>query len=468
MSTQRVPPSGSPHQASAHVPPAIEPREHGRRFGIRDGLYQAVTQGWGEQYLSAFALFLTATPFQVSVLSAIPQLLGTCAQLISVKISHWFSNRTSQVFWGIVGQSLTWIPIMVLPLLWPDHGPWLLIGAVALSVSFTQFTSPAWNSLITDLLEPNERGLYFARRSRVIAMTSFVSLCLAGGLLSVFEQLQLLWVGFAIMFMIAGLSRSASALLLWQLRGVTQQELRASPMRFLDFLRDRTSRNFLRFLLFSGLMYAAVLVSGPFFVIYLLQDLHFTHWQYGTWLAAGIVGQFLTLRSWGEFGDRFGNKALLTVTSVLVAFLPMLYLLDASWSFVVVVNFGGGVVWAGLGLGLNNYVFDAVESTHRAQAIAISSLVTALGWAMGTMIGSVLIGIVPATIHLGSWSLAFISNLPLIFFLSGVLRLLVSVSLLRIFHEPRPLERYAHHQLLWELPLLKPLRQLSRRPTRIS
>jgi MFS family permease len=329
--------------------------------------------------------------------------------------------------------------------------------------TFSHFTSPAWNSLITDLLEPNERGMYFARRSRTIAMTSFFALCLAGALLSFFEQRQLLWVGFAVMFLIAGLCRSASALLLLKVSGLPPHEPSSNPTGFLVFLRTGMSENFRHFLLFSGLMHSAVLVAGPFFVIYLLQDLHLAHWQYGTWLAAGIIGQFLTLPAWGQFGDRFGNKALLSFTGLLVAFLPMLYLFGTAWPFLVTVNFFGGVVWAGLGLGLNNYVFDAVQPADRAKAVAISSIVNAIGWAMGTVIGSILIDTIPVRPPAGTLIPEPISNLPIIFFLSGLLRLIVSATLLRTFHEPRQVEQRAHHRLLWELPLLKPLRQLSRR-----
>ncbi len=455
----------SAEQVPVNHPASMNPHESGRRFGIRDGLFQAVAQGGGEQYLSAFALLLHATPFQLSILSAIPQLLGTWAQLVSVKVSHWFPSRATQVFWGIIGQSVAWIPILVLPLLWPHQGPWLLIAAVAVYFTFTHFTSPAWNSLITDLLEPNERGMYFARRSRAIAITSFVALGLAGVLLSFFEERQLLWVGFAIMFFTAGLCRSASALLLRNVRGLPEHNPGSNPTGFLVFLRTGMSENFRHFLLFSGLMHAAALVAGPFFVIYLLQDLHLAHWQYGTWLAAGIIGQFLTFPAWGHFGDRFGNKALLTFTGLLVSFLPMLYLCGTTWPFLVTVNFFGGVVWAGLGLGLNNYVFDAVQPTDRAKAVAVSSVVNAIGWTMGTIIGSWLIGTVPANLQVGALTLDPPSNLPFIFFLSGLLRLIVSATLLRTFHEPRQVEQRAHHRLLWELPLLKPLRQLSRRAT---
>lgn len=444
---------------------ATSPRSHEsvRRFGIRDGLLQAAAQGSGEQYLSAFALLFHATPLHLSILSAIPQLLGAWAQLVSVKVSRWFPSRTTQVFWGMVGQAISWIPILVLPFLWPELGPWLLIAGVAVYFTFTHFTSPLWNSLITDLLHSNERGMYFAGRSRVMALTSFLALCCGGAVLSFFKDRQLLWAGFAVMFVTAGLCRGASALALRKLVDLPRHEPGDNPTSFRHFLRTGVSKNFRQFLLFSGLMHLAVLIAGPFFVLYMLHDLHLTYWEYGAWLAAGIIGQFLTLPAWGQFGDRFGNKALLTFTGLVVALLPMLYLLGTSWPFLMIVNFFGGVVWAGLGLGLNNYVFDAVRPADRAKAVAVSSSVNAIGWALGTLIGSWLIDAVPSTLRWGGLILQPVSNLPLLFFLSGALRLVVAASLLRTFHEPREVEYRAHHRLLWELPLLKPLRRRSDR-----
>jgi hypothetical protein len=93
-------------------------------------------------------------------------------------------------------------------------------------------------------------------------------------------------------------------------------------------------------------------------------------------------------------------------------------------------------------------------------------MVNASGWAMGTFIGSWLIDSVPGALQWGTLVLQPASNLPFLFFLSGALRLLVAATLLRTFEEPREVEQRAHYRLLWELPLLKPLRQRSfRRPS---
>lgn len=126
------------------------------------------------------------------------------------------------------------------------------------------------------------------RRSRVIALTSFLALCLAGVLLSFFEQRQLLWVGFAVMFLTAGLC-SASALLLRDVSGLPQHEPSNNPMGFWSFSAPACQKNFRYFPLFSGLIHSDVLVAGPFFVIHLLQDRRLAPWQYGTWQPASSV-----------------------------------------------------------------------------------------------------------------------------------------------------------------------------------
>jgi len=443
------PPLPPPQAAPAH--------ESGKRFGLHDGVFQAVTQGSGEQYLSAFALLMHATPLHLSLLSALPQLLGTGAQLLSVHVAHWFSQRTTQVRWGIVGQSLAWIPILALPLLFPEWAPWLVVAGAALYFSSAHFAAPSWNSLITDLLEANERGAYFARRSQLMAIASFAALCLGGILLSVFEQQQRPLIGFAVLFVTAGIFRSLSVRSLAQVTDRPVQHDEPAHQNIVAFLQIGTSKDFRRFLVFSGLMHVAVLISGPFFVIYLLQDLHLPYWEYGTWLAAAIIGQFVTFPGWGRFSDRFGNKALLTFTGFLVSFLPMLYLVSSAWLFLITLNFFGGVVWAGLSLGLSNYVFDAVRPADRAKGVAVSSTVNATGWAIGTLTGSWLISTVPGSIEFGALSLHPASNLPFIFFMSGVLRLAISIALLNTFREPRQVEHRPPSRLFCELPLIEPL-----------
>ena len=437
--------------------------ERSRRYGLRDGACQAITQGGGEQYLSAFALLWQAGPFQLAILSALPQLIGTVAQLASVELLRWFPDRKSLIQAGTIGQSLSWIPIMILPLLFPQSAPWLIVAGAALYFAFNHFTAPSWTSFIADHLDQHERGAYFARRALIAAGVSFATLCMAGAVLTYWQHDSTAWIGFVVIFSLAAAARFCSAVAIRSIQDRPRTESRVSRGGFRTFLAQ-SSQSFRGFLLFSGLMHLSVLLAGPFFVPYMLRDLHFSYLGYGTWLAAGVLGQLCTLQAWGRFGDRFGNKALLSVTGYTVPFLPMLYLFNSNLAFLMGVNFLGGVVWAGLALGLQNYVFDAVKPEDRAKAVAVNNAINAAGWCCGALLGGWLVDRLPSIVDLSQIPIPLASHLPLLFLLSGLLRLAVARGLLGRFHEARAVERPPFRELFAELPVLRTISLLVGNP----
>ena len=434
--------------------------EQSRRYGTREGAFQAIMLGGGENYLSAFALLLHASALQIGLLSALPQLIGTWAQLLSVKALRWVRHRKSLILAGVAGQAFVWLPLLALPLVFPEQGPWLLIACAVAYVAMGHFAIPAWNSLLTDLVDPNRRGAYFGHRARVMTVSSFAALCTAGLILHSAEAWKQPWMGFAVIFLTAAIARGVSAGYLARIDEAAVPVTREDEFRLLAFLRREHGSNFRRFLLFSGLMHVCVLIAGPYFVVYMLRDLHFSYLEYALWLAAGVIGQFMTLKPWGRLGDRYGNKKVLVATGLLVPFLPMLYVVSAHLPFLLAVNFLGGVIWAGLALGLQNYVFDAVRPEDRAKGVAIWNSVNAAGWFLGAMLGSWLAGVLPGEIAFAGLEVRPASNLPFVFFISGVLRLVVSLSLLRAFHEARSVEPISHRELVSELPLIKPLTEV--------
>jgi len=65
--------------------------------------------------------------------------------------------------------------------------------------------------------------------------------------------------------------------------------------------------------------------------------------------------------------------------------------------------------------------------------------------------------VVPAEFSVAGHDWRLASNLQAVFFISGILRLMVSLSLLRTFREPRLVEPISHRRLVAELPFVKPL-----------
>jgi MFS family permease len=434
--------------------------QENRANDIRDGLCQAVTQGIGEHYFSAFALLLKATPLQIGLLSALPQLIGTWAQLCAASRTLSHLSRKQLLLSGSLGQALAWFPLLALPLLFADQAAALFIICAVLYAALGHVTVPAWNSLITDIVGPNLRGQYFGRRAQLMAVANFAALAAGGFLLHLSERWPVAWGGFAVIFLLAATARVLSSFFLGRFTDVPFPRSTIQSAGFIELLVRRSSTDFKRFLYFSGLMHAATLLAGPYFVVYLLHDLHLSYVEYGTWLAAQMVGQFISLKAWGRLGDRCGHAAILTVTGYLVPLLPMLYLFSTSVPYLVCVNLFGGMIWAGFSLGLQNYIFDAVPAEDKGRAVALASTINALGWFVGALAGGWLAGWLPSRLS-GleiDWSLG--SNLPLVFLVSGCLRLVVSALFLPKLRELRTAGTCSPRRLLAHLPVLQPLHRL--------
>lgn len=281
-------------------------------------------QGAGENYFTAFALLLQA--------ASLPAFIGTFAQLGSVMWLRRFDHRQGVVVTGAAMQALLWLPLLLLPMAFPEYGVALLIACAVPFVAVGHFSIPAWNSLITDLIDADRRGEYFARRARVMSVASFAALVTGGFILSWTERHEAAWTGFATLFLAGAVARGFAAGFLQRLDESEAPITEHMTLRLHDFVRTGRHAAFLRFLLFSGSMHFAALLAGPYFAVYLLRDLHFTYLEYSAWASAAIIGGFLALHTWGRIGDRYGNRKLLLATGLGLPVLPACYLVsDALW-----------------------------------------------------------------------------------------------------------------------------------------
>lgn len=73
------------------------------------------------------------------------------------------------------------------------------------------FSIPVWNSLITDLIDPDRRGVYFARRARIMSVASFIALVTGGLVLTWAQRRGVSWAGFTALFLAAAAARGMAA-----------------------------------------------------------------------------------------------------------------------------------------------------------------------------------------------------------------------------------------------------------------
>lgn len=440
----------SPRTGSVQ-PPSSDQVRQSLKYSTRDGVWASVMSGVGDNYLGAFAIFLHASNSQIAFLAAVPQLLGACFQFVSVRVLEHLQRRKPLIIAGVIGQALTWLLIAATPFLFDQSGVWwLLIGATCYHI-LGHFLLPAWNSLMGDLVDPNQRGRYFGRRNRAISVSAFAALCVGGLILHRTERAGAVVWGFVLVFLFALAARLASAYYLSRMIEppyVTRPEDRFSLWQF---LRDGRRTNFGRFVAYIGLTHFAVQVSGPMIAPYLLRDLRFTYLEFMLATAAVVVAQFLTLPWWGRSCDRFGNRQILKLTGWLLPVLPLFWLTTTNVYGIITIQMFAGASWGGFALAMGNFLFDNVKPAKRPQCVAVYHSANALGIFLGASLGGLLVLVLPQTLRVGGGQLTLFSNLQLLFVISALLRFAVSVKFLPLLRETRDVAPFPAKELTTKL-----------------
>lgn len=411
--------------------------ERSLRYSVRDGVAWSVMFGAGESYLQAFAVFLKATTAQITLLTALPALLGSLSQLASAWFAGRAMSRKRLIFGGVLLQALTWLPIIALAFAPAQHAVALLILWVALYYIGGQFSAPPWSSLISDLVPERRRGRFFGWRTRLMSIFTFASLAAAGIALEFFEQRALAGWGFALVFAVALAARIYS---LHQLMGMHDPPQRLAPFTLppLGGLIGRLrGSDFARFAVFIALMNLAVAIASPFFTLYMLRDLEFSYLEFTTVSAFYVLMQFTALNLWGRLSDVFGNLRVVQITSIVFPALPVLWVLFPSFWAILVFQFIGGIAWAGFSLAAGNFLYDVVPPEKRAAYSAVHQTLSNSAIFGGALIGGFLATQAPHALHWGDHAITFTSGLWAALTLSSVVRALVIAIFLPRLRETR-------------------------------
>ena len=414
--------------------------ERSLRASVLDGACWAVMFGAGESYTRRWAIHWNADELTLALLGAVPLFLAGFAQVLSANLQEVYPHRKRLFLPVALVQALTWIPMALLPVLWPERAALLVLAVACLYFACAYFTTPPWNSLMGDLVPPERRGVYFGNRLRIVNLCTLTALLLGGWILHASAAAGHAREGFYAIFGISLAARLASRAFLARMH---EPPFRPSPEdRFsvLDFVRRAPKSNFARFVVFVTLIMFGAHVAGPFFDLWQIRDLGFDDMQYAISLSVAVLAQFLTLQSWGRIGDRFGNRKILVLTSVLMPSLPILWCLGRSFAWVLFCQTVAGTVWAWFNLATANFLFDAVTPGKRARCVAYYNLFINAGVLLGSLLGGWFAGWWPVAVSVGGYAVGFSSNLPFLFLLSGALRAGVVLLFLPLFKEVRPVE----------------------------
>jgi len=428
----------------------IEERRESLRNSFFDGLFASINLGFTQNYLTPFALLLGANSFQIGLISSFPQLASSLTQIISPDLIERWPKRVKFISYAVFLQAFLWLLISFLPFL-PGEKIFLYILLLTLNTSFGSAATPVWQSLMSDTVEKERYGAYFAWRGRVLGFVTLIANFTAGFLLFLFADEKVF--GFFLLFFISAITRAISG---YFISRMVEIPLRVVPERrfsYFGFIKRLPESNFVKFTLFVSLMNFATFIAAPFFSVYMLRDLKFAYSTYTLITTSSTLASLLTLPFWGRYGDRYGNARMLKVSALLIPLIPLLWLISANPIFLILINAFAGYAWSGFNLCAVNFIFDAASPEVRTRCLGYFNFTNGIALFFGGLIGGYLAGRVP--------SLFFRSPLLTLFLISGILRLLTNLFLLKRFREVRGVEPIEGKELLSVVLGLKPVLSLS-------
>jgi HEAT repeat protein/predicted MFS family arabinose efflux permease len=400
-------------------------------------VHGALTSG---AFLTGYALWLGANDVAIGFLTAIPTFAGLI-QILSSPFGERLRERKAITAWSSGAARTLWLLIALLPLLLPGHAlvPFLLL--FSLSFALLNIPVPAWMSWMSDLVPPDHRGRYFARRNMIAGIVGMLIGLPAAWFLD-FATKRHPWsaLGFGTLFGVAVLGGLASFVCLW-LQPEPPMQPRPKPATtgglrsVLAYYRTPfADPNFRRLMLFNTIFGTGQFFAAPFFNVYALRNLHFDYVWLQVFATITSIASLASMPMWGWLADKFGNKPLLAIGVCGVFTLPFTWILASADHpttailLMIELALAGGFFWAGVGLTQFNLLISLSPPQKTPIYVATMAAVTGLMGGLSPLVGSMVMrGLSGWSGHLFHLTLL---NYHVTFFISAMLRI-IALPILR-------------------------------------
>ncbi|MBI2971748.1 MAG: MFS transporter [Candidatus Aenigmarchaeota archaeon] len=397
-------------------------------YSTIEGAFNSASSTIATAYVTPYAVALNASNAEVGVLNAAFHLAATLSQVPGALLTRRMSRKHIWAFSTIISR-LAWVPVVLLPFL-GGTSVVALIVCYAIYSFFNSLRTPAWTSLIGDIVPDEMRGRYFGRRNMIMGLASLATILAVGWLITT--------TGFQAIFalsIVLGLLSVAFFLRIYELPLRTGYHYRHAfsllPRETLNSLK--LNKNLVMFTLFLSGMSFATYVAAPFFAVYMLVDLKLSYLWYAVIVAFGALAGIGAQPHWGKLADRFGERKIIMLTGVMVCLIPFFYLFIRSPGEVLLVEGFSAFAWAGFELAGFNYILAVTPTEKRPTYVANHAFFKGLAIVLGTLAG----GVLAETFK--SSSIAWLYGLQIVFLISLVLRLL-SLTFITKLGEVKPKE----------------------------
>ncbi len=349
-------------------------------------------------YLMMFVRGLTKDYLWIGLLTAIPSLVG----LLQIPGAIWgrsFPFYRKFISPGGVIWRLCYIPLVAAPLLpiSTDYKLYLVLVLIFFASVSIQIVSPIYNDWLAELVPQGSRGWFFSRRQMLLSLSGAVSGLAAGAIYDYFKRANQSDTGFAVVYAIGVIFGLLSLIPFYKMKEIERSNpiemnmtegLRAMKAPFKD-------RGFIKVLKFFVVFIFATSFAGNVFSIYALEQLKMDMTMLQTTGICHSIGSLATLKLWGYFGDKYGNKPVMSLLLCGIAFTPLPWLLCIPGNHVFNVAILGvthiiaGACWGGIAVLQFNLLLATASEDDRANYIGAGLALQAVVGAIAPFLGGI-------------------------------------------------------------------------------
>lgn len=359
-----------------------------------DGVFAQASEAIIVTYLSLFILALGGTRAQIGLMTALSSLSAALLLLPGASIVERGGNRKLLCLIGGGGVSrVALLALALLPL--AMTGPVLVSAAIALTVirnAFANLALPAWISLTADIVPLTWRGRYFSSRNIAMAVAGMVVTYLVGESITRVGTPGGYQLAMGLAFVTGMISTFCFARLTEPAVSPTTPIESAPKTQSQPLLRQLLSmdRNFLALCLTAALWNFSLNIAGPFFNVYLVENLKATAAVVGVLNVVSSLAGLPALRLFGMLTDRWGPRRVQLITGLLIPIAPLVWAIATSPWYIVPVNTVNGFLWAGYNLATFNFLLVITPKEQRARYSALYQIIITLALAGGAAVGGLI------------------------------------------------------------------------------
>jgi len=354
-----------------------------------DGLFASAHDNIYLNYVSLYVLILGATQAQIGLMSSFSNLLAALLLLPGAFLAERFIDKHKVSLFCIGGLTRFSLLLLVfVPFFF--KGSNLVWAAILFSVlrdGFANLGYPAWVAVTNDIVPLDGRGRYFGARNFIMGIAGMIITLLAGKIITTYTGQAGYQIAMGAAFVMGIASTFSYAKI--KIRYPLPDQETSSGFQLKSLLNDLKSHpTFLMLALTAAIWNFAINVSGPFFNVHMLQDLHFTATEIGILNVVTALSALVVQNRLGAFSDRVGPRKLQLFSMIIIPLLPIGWIFATTVWHIALLNILNGVIWAAYNLAYFNLLLETMPSDKVPAFTAVYQVVVALSLAVGALAGS--------------------------------------------------------------------------------